>query len=174
MKKILLSLLLAGGVQNSFAMQGVGEASSASARSVPASLLPFDNALIDAARSGDLTGVKEQLANDANVNVQNAEGVTALMLAALTGHVDVVRELIARCANVNAKALDRRTALMMAARNGHTEIVQLLIDAGADVNARANYGRTALVYAMDAPYNRNSLVSVLFKAGAYEHQHLQQ
>ena len=32
MKKILLSLLLAGGVQNSFAMQGVGEASSASAR----------------------------------------------------------------------------------------------------------------------------------------------
>ncbi len=60
MKKILLSLLLAGGVQNSFAMQtgGGGTKGGSSAHVVDDSLLPVDKALIDAIRSGDLEAVR--------------------------------------------------------------------------------------------------------------------
>ena len=113
MKKILLSLLLASGVHNSFAMQSLGSAAQggaagrASAATADDNLSPVDKALFDAVRSGDLENAKARLANVANVNVQNAKGGTALMLAAANGHVDVVRKLLEEGVNVNARNKNR-------------------------------------------------------------------
>ena len=153
MKKILLSLLLAGGVQNSFAMHGgggaaqSGAASSASAHGVSYNLEPDDKALINAARTGNFKAVQALLTNDADINLQDVEGMTALMFAALNGMHDVVKLLVDKGADVNLRSnKHRETSLMYAAGKGHLDIVKMLLDKGADVNLRSNKNKTAADY----------------------------
>lgn len=93
------------------------------------------------------------LANGANVNAEDNEGFTALIIAAERGHTSIVKTLLAEGADVNAKTKDKpidinsysgklmlnfgrtvipgESALMLAKENGHTEIVKLLKKAGA-------------------------------------------
>ena len=60
--------------------------------------------LIEAAKQGDLTGVKAVLHGHAGlINQKDASGATALHYAAFGGHRSVVRELVRQGAEVNAK-----------------------------------------------------------------------
>jgi ankyrin repeat protein len=54
-----------------------------------------------------------------NVDLQNNNGGTALMMAAENGHEGVCDLLITRGCNVDLQNKDGSTALMMAAENGH-------------------------------------------------------
>jgi ankyrin repeat protein len=60
------------------------------------------NALIDAAKNGDIEAVKQHLAAGADVNAKSVDGTTRLHKAAVYGHNEVAELLIANGAEVNA------------------------------------------------------------------------
>ncbi|CDK31054.1 ankyrin repeat domain-containing protein [Candidatus Babela massiliensis] len=91
----------------------------------------------------------------ANIDVQDKDGNTALIIAAKKPNSDIIRILIASGANVNAQNKDANTALMEAIHeywnpfyyDYYKDIVKLLIANGADVNLKNNKGQTALMWA---------------------------
>ena len=132
-----------------------------------------NQALIHAAKKGDVVGVKKALKAKANVNAKDKHGYTALIYAARNGHNEIVEALIKANANVNFVAILRTfgcdmrwyyTALTEAARNGHNEIVVMLIKAGANINAADIFGYTALTYA--SRNKHNEVIETLKNAGA--------
>ena len=80
-----------------------------SAQAAPAS---DGEALIDAAKKGDVAKVKTLLAEGANIDHQDRRGLTALMWASMRGHVPVVEVLLAQGAKVNHQDYHGGTALL--------------------------------------------------------------
>ena len=127
MKKILLSLLLAGVVQNSFAIK----VDPASSRVTEPALLELNKQLLEAAKCGNTEVVKYLIVRGADVNASDSNGETPLMLAARWDNTEIAQLLIGAGANVNASNVYGETALMIAKERGLTEIVQLLREHGA-------------------------------------------
>src|SRR5437870_13850963 len=108
-----------------------------------------NQALIKAAKSGDLVGLRNLLDAGADVNARRGE---PLIGAVLEGHTEIVQLLLERGADPNAKDEEHEiTVLMYAAQESDVEIVRLLLGAGADVNAWDWMGRTAWMYADEPP-----------------------
>lgn len=91
--------------------------------------------LLESARSGDPTRVRELLSLGAAVDAADRRGLTPLMWAAAGGNTEVVRQLLDSGAAVDRRAADGSTALMLASANGFTDIVRALVLKGADVTA---------------------------------------
>ena len=73
--------------------------------------------------------VGQLLAKGADVQAQDKNGATALMLASGVvglGHAEVVGQLLAKGADVQAQNKEGKTALMFASAGGHTEVVKQL------------------------------------------------
>ena len=126
-----------------------------------------DTALVDAARRGETAVVQSLLANGADVNAAQGDGITALHAGAEHGHVDVVRMLITAGAELEATTrIGQYTALHLASRRGHGPVVQALADAGGDVNATtSNSGVTPLHLAASA-VGGEAAVATLLRHGA--------
>jgi len=90
------------------------------------------------------------IANGADVNAKNEDGLTPLHWAVWHGmmrkYVDVVKFLVENGADVNAKTKDGTTPLQVWAKHGHRiEVVKILVENGADVNTKVDQsGRTSL------------------------------
>ena len=110
------------------------------------------NALFVAAQNGDVSGVKVELENGVNPNLQDSNGKTALMKAAGQGGL---------AANISASGQITYTSL---ASRGNVDTVQMLLSHGADPNLVDSNGNTALHYA--AKWGRRQSVEELIKAGA--------
>jgi ankyrin repeat protein len=96
---------------------------------------PAASPLLESARSGDLTRVRELLSRGAAVDAADRRGLTPLMWAAASGNTEVARLLLDSGAAVDRRAADGSTALMLASANGFTDIVRALVLKGADVTA---------------------------------------
>ena len=96
------------------------------------------NALIDAAKNGDIEAVKQHLAAGAGVNAKTGDGTTPLHNAAIYGHNEVAELLIVNGAEVNAIIVSGRnqgkTPLDLAIWRKKTETADLI---------RKHGGRTA-------------------------------
>lgn len=92
--------------------------------------------LIESAQKGDVAQVQRAIRQGINVDAQNAEGFTALMLAAFEGHPSVVEALLQAGATVDLTNSIQRTALMFASTSDSPETVEMLLKAGANVNAK--------------------------------------
>lgn len=107
-----------------------------------------DTRLPDAAMRGDRAGVQSLLAQNADVNVAQGDGTTALHWAAYLDDLEMARLLTQAGANVKAKTrLGDFTPLFMAAKNGNAAMIELLVKAGSDVNTPNRAGTTALMLA---------------------------
>jgi len=93
-----------------------------------------DTALLFAARVDDLASAKLLVAAGANVNDEDAWGVSATVLAAHSGFTDIVEFLLEKGANPNAGKAGF-TALHEAIMRRDEELVTILLDHGADANA---------------------------------------
>jgi Ankyrin repeats (3 copies) len=84
------------------------------------------------------------LKNGANINIQDREKSTALVIAAEKGHYEVVQLLLREKADISVRDKGGTTALHRAAKYGHEEIVHLLLGKGVDTAAKDRDGWTAL------------------------------
>lgn len=84
-----------------------------------------------------------------NVNVADANGMTALMYAAKYGDMDVLRSILEAGAFVNTKSKNGQTALIIAVKESGTDgTISALLKAGADAKIRDNEGMTAFDHAI--------------------------
>jgi ankyrin len=93
-----------------------------------------DTALMFAARVGDIASAKLLVAAGANVNDEDAWGVSAVVLAAHSGFAELVEFLLEKGADVNSGKAGF-TALHEAIMRRDEKLVNILLDHGADANA---------------------------------------
>ena len=105
---------------------------------------PFVQRLRDLAAANDLNGLRQAVAEGADVNAQNESGESALFLAAWLGRLEFVNQLLEFGADVNLKDDCGRVPLFDVCRAGSVEMVQILLDAGADPRAANRFGDTLL------------------------------
>jgi ankyrin repeat protein len=133
-----------------------------------------NTALLISVQKGYL-GLSELLiSSNANVNIQNSEGISPLFLA-VGGRKDDVFEpesankalvelLLKNKADPNLKTQSGITCLFPAAKTQSLEIVDLLLKHGADVNATANNGANLLICAIQT--GDTAILQLLIRAGA--------
>ena len=124
------------------------------------------DSLHDAARSGDVSAVKQLLGQGVDVNLKGQNDATPLIVATLEGQTAVAELLIDSGGDINNQ--QNRfgiTPLHAAAEENHIEIVKLLLEKGADVNLReASGGYTPL---SRAGYREHwDIVIILMQHGA--------
>jgi ankyrin repeat protein len=123
-----------------------------------------DNALVTAAKSGDIATVKALITKRVNVNEPGTDGSTALLWAAYHSDLDMTRALLAAGASVNTANRYGLTPLLQASRNGATPVLQALVRAGADPKRAHLEGETPLMAAARSGGLEN--VKLLLEAGA--------
>src|SRR6185295_2693611 len=99
----------------------------------------------DAAMRGDAAATRALIAQRADVNIPQGDGMTALHWAA--EHGDSAMAVILVRAHANVKATTRiggYTPLHLASKSGMSGVVKVLLDAGADANAGTTSGATPL------------------------------
>ena len=95
------------------------------------------------------------------VNTQNSQGETPLMLAAINNQLDLAKALIQRGADINKPGW---TPLHYAATRGHREMMRLLLDNEAYIDSESANGTTPLM--MAAYYASPLAVKLLLEEGA--------
>ena len=104
--------------------------------------------------------------DDADIDVQDEDGWSALMIASGFSNSKWVKKLVNLGANVNSQNDEGDTALLIAALWGYFKTIKILIDAGADVDTRNNEDDSALMVATKQSDNTSNLetVQVLLEA----------
>jgi ankyrin repeat protein len=105
------------------------------------------DALIAAAKQGDVGLIRVQLQAGADVNARDGSQRTALLNAVRGGQLPAVRALMEAGANLDLRDLDGRTAVMEAARRKEAMPALDLVASGADVNLTDREGWTAAMLA---------------------------
>ena len=106
--------------------------------------------LHEAAKAGDVAEINRMVADGADFNELDDDGVTPLRYAAYEGHAAAVDALIG--AGVDTDEL--MGPLIIAAEQGHVAVIDTLINAGAGVNggeplhSAASYGHVAAINAL--------------------------
>lgn len=99
-----------------------------------------------------------------DIDVQDKDDNTILIIASHNGCIEAVKALIDCGAELDYQNCDGDTALMCATRINSLELVQLLVASSADLNLANNSGDTALIMAID---NGNlEITKALCAAGA--------
>ncbi|MBI3567231.1 MAG: ankyrin repeat domain-containing protein [Gemmatimonadetes bacterium] len=135
---------------------------TAAARATAVPIAP----VADAAMRGDDAVVRALIAQGADVNAAQGDGMTALHWAASRGDAALVRLLVAAGARLDATTRNANyTPLHLAARDGDAAAVKALLAAGAAVNAATTSGgATALHFA--AARGDEAIVGALLDGGA--------
>jgi len=128
----------------------------------PASRAPV---VAEAAMKGDLASVRKLIAQGANVNVAQGDGMTALHWAAEHGDLAMAEALLRARATVKAVTrIGSYTPLHLASKTGAAQIVEALLKAGADANALTESGATPLHLAAAA--GSGEAITALVSKGA--------
>ncbi|WP_072926679.1 ankyrin repeat domain-containing protein [Nissabacter archeti] len=120
--------------------------------------------LWDAARNGDTAIIGEFVAAKYDLNVQDANGYTPVILAAYHGHADTLALLLKHGADPCLRDKRGNSALMGAIFKGEVRIARTLIAAPCNPDQRNNAGQTAAMYA--SLFQRTELLKALADKGA--------
>ncbi len=115
-------------------------------------------ALMTAVLAEENTLVKELANSQHLINIQDTNGMTALMYAAKNGNLTALKTLIEHAADPErVSTATNKTALHFAAETAHCEAIQALVDAGANTNAQDSLGNTPLMLTIVARENQKTL-----------------
>jgi ankyrin repeat protein len=120
--------------------------------------------LWDAARNGDNKVIGEFVAARYDLNVQDANGYTPVILAAYHGNGDTLALLLKHGADPCLRDKRGNSALMGAIFKGEVSIARTLIAAPCNPDQRNNAGQTAAMYA--SLFQRTELLKALAAKGA--------
>lgn len=98
-------------------------------------------ALLNAAFTGNLEGVKYCIQKNANISHKDIEECSALMLSVKKGHNDIVQYLIKQGIDINSTDDKGQTALFYSALRNNLEATQILLQAGANPHITDSWGR---------------------------------
>ena len=118
----------------------------------------------DAAAKLDYASVRALLAERAEVNAAQADGMTALHWAAYLDDIALAKTLCEAGADVKAANRYGVTPLSLACANGNSALVELLLAGGADPNTQGRGGETVLMTA--ARTGRSGPIQALLARGA--------
>lgn len=97
------------------------------------------NPLIKAAQNNDLKTIERYIKKNADVNMQDQEGCSALYWSAIEGNLDAVTMLVEDGkANMDVCDVDNTSPLLAALQEGHLDIAEYLLDQGADGSLASN------------------------------------
>lgn len=83
---------------------------------------------------------------NANIDLQNFTGETALHILAGNGNVDSIKLLVKQYnANINLRDNNGNTIMHCAAKNGYIDVVRFLLDCNFDINAQNDFEETSLM-----------------------------
>jgi uncharacterized protein len=100
------------------------------------------------AANGDVAEIERLSKEGEDVNLQDSNSRTPLLVAAYRKHYDAVRVLLRLGANVNARDLEQFDILAIAATNNDMELLRIALDNGANPRAIAGpFNGTALISA---------------------------
>ena len=129
-------------------------------------LMAQGSPVADAARRGDAAALKTLLAQGADVNAPQGDGMTALHWAAERGDAAVAEMLIFAGANVSpVTRLGNYTPLHLAARSGSAPVVAALLKANAPVTAVTSTGGVTALH-LGAASGNTVVVTQLIEKGA--------
>ena len=131
---------------------------------LPALHAATDNALVTAAKDGDVRAVRALLAKRVNVNETARDGSTALLWAVYHSDVEMTKALLAAGARPDTANKYGVTPLIQAARTGDTPLIDSLLKAGAKATLAHPDGETALMAAARA--GRVDAVRLLIEAAS--------
>ncbi|WP_430287445.1 ankyrin repeat domain-containing protein [Sporosarcina gallistercoris] len=117
--------------------------------------------LLEAASQQDTEKVKELIEQNAELNTQDSEGRTALMIATYNHDPHTVKALIDAGADLNIQDTMQNNCFLYSGAQGYLDILRLAIEAGADTTITNRYGGTALIPA--AERGHVEVVEVLLK-----------
>lgn len=119
----------------------------------------------NAGSTGYINIINRLLDGGAEVNAENEDKWTALILAATEGNVNVVKRLLqVEGIKIEAKNKFGKSAFFNACEFGCFECVNVLFDHGADIDALSNRGATPIMLA--AVKKHKEIVSFLLDKGA--------
>jgi ankyrin repeat protein len=127
-------------------------------------LIAAELRLADAAEKSDRAAIRTLLKQRADVNVPQADGMTALHWAAYRDDLESAKALAEAKASVTVTNRYGVTPLSLACQNGSAAIAELLLQRGADPNTTLRGGETVLMTA--ARTGKPGAVSALLKRGA--------
>lgn len=103
--------------------------------------------LIDAIKKADKAAVRALVQQQIDVNLPEADGMTALHWAARLDDLETADVLVRAGANVKAATRYGVTPLSLASANGNAVMIERLLKAGADANSALPEGETPLMLA---------------------------
>jgi len=143
------SLLRDGGVDSPLGGPAADPVRSPPTRmpGTPASAPSPDDALLEAATSGNLEALREALDAGASAGACDSDGNTALHLVSRDGRPDGILALLRAKALPDSANAQGVTPLMAAAQGAWHDCVQMLLNAGADADRKTLLGRGAADFA---------------------------
>lgn len=123
-----------------------------------------DDSLYKIINSQDKSAFLDLLTVGYEIDEQDVEGNTPLMIASALGKANFVQFLLSKGANPNQKNYIGVTSLHRAAQGGYNDIVEKLIDYGAQVNMPDMDGITPLMKAVEN--EQRFTVELLVRRGA--------
>lgn len=112
----------------------------------------LDQQLLSAAEAKDKESIEQLIQQGANVQVQDQDGRTPLMIATYNHDVQSAQKLIEAGADVNIQDHMLNSPFLYAGAEGYLDILKLTIQAGADPSITNRYGGTALIPASEHGY----------------------
>lgn len=100
----------------------------------------YDDALLNAAASGNTDELLAALGNGANLEARDSRQRTALLLAASNDHVEAARILVEKGADVNAVDDQKDTPWLVTGVTGSVEMGKVLLEGKPNMKLRNRYG----------------------------------
>ena len=110
------------------------------------------NNLFKAVEQKESDQIKKLIQKGINLNAQDSQGRTALMIATYNKDYDAAKILIDAGANVNIQDNMKNNPYLYASAEGYSDILLLTIQAGADTKVTNRYGGTGLIPASEHGY----------------------
>ena len=129
---------------------------------------PWGTFLHKAVFDGDIDEAQRLVANGANINARDSDGLTPLHRAVLYNAEDIFNFLIASGAQLNIPDSGGWTPLHKAIANNNVKIAQILVQAGSSLTSKSKMGLTPLALAVCD--DRVEMVQMLIDAGALDAQ----